>query len=145
MIVLAVVTLVSCAPRGETITLDEVLAKAERRYSELVVAAKVSPAAQPLFAAVTSQVKEVASKLPRNSQKLAQEIDAAGLKDMGDDLAKIILHAGYTNRPALTEIAGQYRALSALPSVDPAQLKLLVARTYSILAAELETTQFSVS
>ena len=134
-------SLVSCAPRGETITLDEVLAKAKAQYSAV--------RGLDVPADVGTSLKDVVAKLDAYSDALqspggSTALSASDLSTISDSLAGIITRAGYTNRPAIGEIVAQYRALGVAQQVDAAQMKLLVARTYSILANELGTTKFQV-
>lgn len=145
VVLASLVVLSSCAPRGETITLDEVLSRAEKRYSEASTSVKLTGEAQTGVASLSSQVRELASRLPRAKQSSGKTIEPASLKGVSEGLAEMVTRAGYTNRAAMSELAEQFRVLSTQPKVDAAQVKLLVARTYSVISSELETTKFSVS
>jgi hypothetical protein len=64
-------------------------------------------------------------------------------------LTKLSTKAGYTARPAMAELINQYRVIandsSVKASIGSANLKLLAARTYALVASELATTQFKIS
>jgi len=133
-----VLGLTGCMPRGETKTLAEVLSSAQARYSD------VSKAGLP------ADVTAVLDKVSADLQALTASDDVAGAAEkvaaVGDSIAGLVNKAGFTSRAALNEISLQYRALGsgAADSITPAQVKLLASRTYSVLAAELETTKFAL-
>ena len=87
-------------------------------------------------------VKEVVSKV----EALLGQLDTAQaghLYEVGAALGELVDRAGYTTRPALTEVCAQYMNLSTnQQQPKPEQVKLLAARTYTLLASELETNQF---
>jgi hypothetical protein len=57
--------------------------------------------------------------------------------------------SGFTQRAAMTELIKQYRQISEASgtqvAVGAANLKLVAARTYSLLSAEITSTNFSIS
>ena len=61
---------------------------------------------------------------------------------VGDRLSALVKRAGYTARPAFHELTNQFRMLSETGKGNPGAVKLLVSRTYGLLASELETTRF---
>lgn len=131
--------LVGCMPRGETRTLAEVLAAAQARYAD---ASK---------AGVSSEVAAMLEKVNVDLQALTSSEDLTGANDevaaIGEAIAALVSKAGFTSRTALNEIALQYRTLGGGPveTLSAAQVKLLASRTYSLLAAELETTKFGLT
>lgn len=133
----------SCAPRGETQSLSDILSQQRDRYRTAELKAKDVP--------VKAQLDQLSQKL--SSMETVQ--DPTALKpataEVRAALAGLLPHAGYTVRPALTEISNQYQALANGSSIttDPAlagspEIRLLLARTYSVLASELETGKFSL-
>jgi hypothetical protein len=130
-----------CAPRGETNTLDEILRASKERY---LSASKNTPSSPE----VSGKLKELDGLLNSlESPKDASTINVNSQAVAGA-LQPLILHAGLTSRPALTEISEQYRAFSAKDLRDFAAqrsaMRLLVSRTYSALASELEAVRFSL-
>jgi hypothetical protein len=138
-VLLSSMLMLGCMPRGETVTLAEVLASAQSRYAD------VSKAGVPAEVSVTLE------KVTGSLSSLTTQEDLTGATEkiaaLGEDIAGLVNKAGFTSRPALNEIALQYRMLgtSSGDTVTAAQVKLLASRTYSVLAAELETTKFSLS
>lgn len=119
-----------CAPRGESKSLDEVYQLAKARYS------KVQNTETP------EHVSPVLTKLVENLNAAGKngQMDVTGV---AGGLADLSNHASFTNRPAFAELAAQYRALSSSKDkANPAGIKLLASRTYSLLASELETAKF---
>ena len=131
-----------CNPRGETRTLSEVLASAQEDFK-----AQLSN-----VGANADDVKGSIVEIQTNLEMLINEqSDRAALSkaasEIGAELATLTSRAGYTSRPALTELSTQYRQLEADAAEGAAQLnrlKLMASRTYSALASELETTRFMV-
>ncbi|MCB0329215.1 MAG: hypothetical protein KDD70_06115 [Bdellovibrionales bacterium] len=148
---------VGCAPRGETKTLDEVFQIAKQRYERGITESKASSETRERLLKIVSSFDEFV-----NAESEAQVKNASQL--ISDEMQALIMNAGYTTRPALGEIVKSYRGL-AYPeerespvstggdgtSSEPAPYelnesakKLLVARSYTALAQELETTSFQV-
>jgi hypothetical protein len=127
-----------CLPRGETITLDQVLQDAKNRFA----------------AADRKSVPEIVSPVFEDlSTKLQQLTDAnesfdysGNTRAVSDLINEITPHAGYTSRPSLTELSSQYRFFKAGSSAaeTKSKAKLLVSRTYTLLSGELETTKFQM-
>ena len=143
---LCLISLVGCGPRGETKTLAEVLSLAKESFAQAV--AHVSDAQ------VKAQVSEVSTNLEKILADSASANGNAGAAvststvAIADKLGELVKVAGFPTRPAMGELATQFRVLSTdagKGAVNPARVKLLAARTYSLLASELETTQFSVA
>jgi len=135
LLVLATMT-AGCLPRGETRTLDEVLATARERFQRVEQTAVAAEVAQTL--------KQVTARMDGTLNAAAADAAKEDLRQAGDLVDSLILRAGYTSRPALGEISAQLRALGTSPHVEASQVKLVVARAYGLLASELETTKFSI-
>jgi len=125
----------ACAPRGETKTLAEVYANSKERFVTVQSAAVPSEIAQPLKD-IDTRLGQIAGQEGAEAAKTASAI--------ADLLTPLTNRAGYTARPAMGEIISQYRMMSQAEEVKNPSAKLLAARTYSLLASELETTKFSV-
>ena len=134
------VLVVGCGPRGESHTVDEIFTDAKAGYVD--VSNKASPE-------LGTSLKTLSGSLDRlagiggggDSRQVSSEI--AGT------LTTLSQKAGYTARPALAELINQYRSIAnssgAPAKLGAANLKLLAARTYSLLTAELSTSQFRLS
>lgn len=135
-----VVLVTACAPRGENQSVDEVLNSQARTFKALNYADKVRPE-------INKNLGEIATKLETlSSGKISSEVGTLSTQ-IAVMLTDLTNHAGYTSRPAMTELVNQYRSLSQdheSRAADQGALKLLVARTYSLLSSELETTKFSL-
>lgn len=132
-----VVILSACAPRGETKSLDQVYKDSKARFAK-VSAVAVPEDVAPTIQNLNTQLEQLAAQSADNATQTSAQVAEA--------LASIIEKAGYTARPAMGEIISQHRMLSRAeaPQVTNAQAKLLAARTYALLASELETTKFAV-
>lgn len=127
----------ACAPRGESHSLSQVLESAKFRYAkvqQVQVPGDLMPNLQVLVGSLESLLKNSVSSAKSDAKQVASAIDI------------LVGHAGYTNRPAFGELLYQYLAISngETSRVSDATIKLLVSRTYSLLASELETTQFKI-
>ena len=135
LLVLTIISVSACAPRGESKTLEEVLQLSQDRYSEAS-----EEAGSVKVAGVLKQTSRHLESLlggdPTGQSKLMYE--TANL------LSDLTQNAGYTSRPAMTELVNQYRELGHIGRAERDQVALLVSRTYSILASELETTKFQL-
>ena len=131
-----------CEPRGETETLQTVFSLAKNRFVE-------ARAKAPIPAGSTSEV-EVRLKQVEDGLALivapGEKFQPKEFEALLDQLSWLVDRSGYTTRPAFGEIMSQYRELSfsAHPSASTARIKLLAARTYTLLSQELETTAFRV-
>jgi hypothetical protein len=122
-----------CAPRGETKTLDEILARAKERFSENI--ARLEGLQPPVSEALqlTAKNLDMAMSSDRPNSDLVVSIS--------DNLLELSAHAGIPSRAALGELRSQYRELGHT-AYTPDQLRLLAARTLTLLSSELETTRF---
>ena len=134
--ILTVVTictlLSSCAPRGEYKSVNELLTKARQRYSKNFNQSS----------AVASDLQSLSNLL--DSLVTEQRLDMA--KEISESLRSLNNKAGYTTRPALNEIILQYQAIAQKQAMDnkDGTIKLIVSRTYNLLASELESTGFKL-
>jgi hypothetical protein len=135
---LACVLLCSCAPRGENQSVDQVLKTQHDNFNSFARNASINEAAAANLKTLTDSL----SKLEATEDAKAMGPTSEAISD---NISNLILKAGFTSRPALTELSNQYRAISQNPDgANHAAVKLLMARTYSALAAELETTKFAL-
>jgi hypothetical protein len=127
----------ACGPRGESHTVDEIFTDAKAGY--VSASANLTPD-------LGTSLKTLSGSLDRlagiggggDARPIAGEI--AGT------LTTLSAKAGYTARPALAELTNQYRSIAnssgAPMTLGAGNLKLLAARTYSLLTAELTTSRF---
>lgn len=126
----------ACEPRGETRSLSDVFETSKRRFTDSK-SANVPQGPSAALQAIPPLIEQLATQLGPQSPKIAGEV--------ADLLNSLVDHAGYTSRPGFTELINQYRMMTIQRSEgEQAAARLLVARTYSLLASELETTRFSV-
>ena len=147
--------LVSCAPRGETKSLEEVFQIAKTRYERSLSAVEL-----------TADTDSALSQLGDSMQELLQadttDAVAKAASRVEMLLGQLVVKAAYTNRPAIGELLKAYRGLtgdsgrevalsvsasdqgSATAATNIETRKLLVARSYNALSQELETTSFRV-
>jgi hypothetical protein len=140
LVIAASCALTACGPRGESLTLDEVFANARSEY------------ASASTAGVPAEVGETLKKVSGELDRLAG-INGAGdvrvvAKGVADTLDALVWKSGMTQRPSMTELVNQYRAIgNAKPGevdLGAPQAKLLVARTYTLLKSELISTKFGL-
>ncbi|MCB0317678.1 MAG: hypothetical protein KDD56_02910 [Bdellovibrionales bacterium] len=135
LILISVPVFTACAPRGESKTLEQVLKSSQERFSKAN-----QRAGTVVVADVLSQTKDHLETL------LSQQVNGQDklMYETANLLAKLTENAGYTSRPAMTELVSQYRELGHIGNAGQNEVTLLVSRTYSILASELETTKFKL-
>ena len=136
----ASVALVSgCAPRGESHSVEQILADARNGYMEVYSAVGGDTAASLKF--LSASLDRLAGIGGGGDAKVVSSEIATALRDLGGKV-------GYTVRPALAELVSQYSTIAEgadkAASIGAPNLKLLVARTYSLMTSELKTTQFKV-
>ena len=130
---LALVLVVSgCAPRGETLTMEQVLELSQKRME----AAELT-----LNGSLPKNVSDLKDFL---AKALSESNNNKILTQVGDTLATLIPHAAITSRAALNELAVQFKELGARGNTTQDQVTLLVSRTYHAVASELETTRFAL-
>jgi hypothetical protein len=129
-----------CGPRGESHTVEQIFSDARASYSEM--SAQVAPD-------VSSSLKNLAASLDKIAGQGgggdARQISAS----LADGLTDLLPKSGFTQRAAMTELINQYRQIAASSgaplTLGAANLKLVAARTYSLLSAELTSTKFKIS
>ncbi len=141
---LAIVSsLQGCAPRGESQDLTVLLNDARDRYRSAESKIGDSP--------VKTQLAALYEKLNNIEKVQDPTVIKPATMEIKNELSALLVHAGYPVRPSFTEIVNQYQALangsavttdSALPGSP--EIRLLLVRTYSVLATELETTKFTL-
>lgn len=136
-------TFSACGPRGESHTVDQIFSDAKVAYSRM----SASVIAGGLPADVTQSIS-----------KISQDVDLlAGVGGVGDAksvakevsglLDSLISKSGMTQRASMTELVNQYRIIAKSEgpvSIQAPQLKLIAARTYALLNAELTSTKFGL-
>jgi hypothetical protein len=122
----------ACGPRGETNTLDQVFSSAQADFTK---SKKVQ-----VPAAVTKDFEFVEQSLAKLVSSDFSKAEAVAPK-IAEALVRLSRHSGYTVRPSIGELANQYLVLAQRDTAS-ASVKLLVARTYSLLAQELGSTAF---
>ena len=125
LFILITLTLTAC-PRGEYENLESLLSIAKGRYQQT----------QNISTPKRQEVAALATELDRLSAKNAANV--------AKQLEELLPSAGYTTRPALSELIQQYRLLAKNTSVAPATLELISSRTYNLIASELEGVAFTI-
>jgi len=129
-----------CGPRGESHTVEQIFSDARAAYSQM--SAQVAP---DVNASLKSMVASLDKLAGQGGGGDARQISAS----LADGLTDLLPKAGFTQRPAITELINQYRQISAASgaplTLGAANLKLVAARTYTILSAELTSTKFKIS
>lgn len=154
LLLLFALGLSGCLPRGESKSIEELMASSKERFNAS------QSAAEQLSPEVKQKVQEVSNALKILQSRDETSRHAAAAADADRALSWLVDRAGYTSRPSIAEIAAQYRVLAgdlevvinnsgedreaSSPAAAANRIKLLVARTYSLVASELETTKFAV-
>lgn len=129
-----------CGPRGESHTVEQVFSDARAAYSQM--SAQVAPEVGAALKNVTASLDKIAGQGGGGD---ARQISGS----LADGLTDLLPKAGFTQRAAMTELINQYRQLSTASgaplTLGAANLKLVAARTYTILSAELTSTKFRIS
>ena len=136
----AAVLVSGCGPRGESHTIDQIFTDARANYTE--TSAQVAPDVGTSLTSLTTSLDKIAGQGGGGD---ARQISAS----LADGLTALLPKAGFTQRAAITELINQYRSLAASTgaplTLGAANLKLIAARTYSILSAELMSTKFRIA
>jgi len=135
----ATVALMGCQPRGESHTLDQILRDARSAYEGVTTA--------PNGKSVTA-----IEQLPGVLDRLAGLSGGGDVRQLAGEvvnlLSAVLPKASFTVRPGLTELINQYQNISAgttgATRIGAPEVKLLVARTYTALAAERSTVNFAL-
>ena len=127
-------------PRGETKTLSEVLEGSKTRFSRSMQQGIGSEEVGKHLSTLTAAVEALQSEESGGEQ-------ARIINEIVSSMDSLMGHAGYMTRPSLAELLKQYQSINELPDdtqASKASIQLLAARTYSLLARELETTRFQL-
>ena len=132
-------TLTACLPRGESHTVDQIFSDAKVAYARMSVSGLPADVTQSL------------SKITQDIDILAG-VGGAGdaksvAKEVSGSLDSLISKSGMTQRASMTELVNQYRVIAkseGAVSIQAPQLKLIAARTYALLKAELTSTKFGL-
>ena len=128
-----------CGPRGESHTVEQILNDARVAYQ--TSSNKIATGDAVALKSLESSLDKLAGIGGGGDAKVIAN-------DVANTLTNLIVRAGYTARPAMSELINQYRSVagdkSVSSSIGAPNLKLLAARTYSLIAAELNTTQFKL-
>ncbi|MEN9847240.1 MAG: hypothetical protein RIS36_2387 [Pseudomonadota bacterium] len=135
----AVVLVSGCGPRGESHTIEQIFSDARAAYSKM--ASKATPDMNATLTGIVGSLDKIARQGGGDVRQLSAAI--------ADGLTAMLPKVGFTQRPAMTELIKQYRQIAEgtgahLTSGAP-NLKLVAARTYSILSAEITSTNFRIS
>lgn len=123
-----------CLPRGESLSLDQILADAKSRY-ESVAQTEVKPEISEKIKVITTALDQLSTDVTSDSIKLSNEI--------ADAITDLTPYAGTTNRPALYELSLQLKTVAEKKQTMPLnERKLISSRVFGALAAELETVKF---
>lgn len=133
------VAMTGCQPRGESHTLEQILSDARSGYSALSVES-------------SAEVGTMLNQLKTDLDKLAGLGGGGDARELAGQVSGILGQlaekSGFTVRPAMTELMNQYKAIAdgsgTTVSIGAANLQLLVARTFSLLTAELSTSKFAL-
>lgn len=129
-----------CGPRGESHTVEQIFTDARESYSQM--STQVAPDVSAALKNVTSSLDKIAGQGGGGD---ARQISAS----LADSLTDLLPKSGFTQRAAMSELINQYRQMSASTgapvTLGAANLKLVAARTYALLAAELTSTKFRIS
>jgi len=128
--------LLGCQPRGESRTLEQIYSDARSSY--------VSGSGN-----ASNEVRGTLTELAGKLDNLAgQGVAGSDVKALAGSVASsldgLMGKIGVTARPAMAELINQYRVTSASASegAGSPSLRLLVARTYTLLATEIRTSNF---
>ena len=136
----AAVLVSGCGPRGESHTIDQIFTDSRANYTE--TSAQVAPDVGTSLTNLTSSLDKIAGQGGGGD---ARQISAS----LAEGLTALLPKAGFTQRAAITELINQYRSLASATgaplTLGAANLKLIAARTYSILSAELMSTKFRIA
>ena len=129
-----------CGPRGESHTIEQIFTDARASYSQ--TATQVAPEVGSALKSVSESLDKIAGQGAGGD---ARQISAS----LADSLTDLMPKAGFTQRAAMSELINQYRQISSSTgaplTLGAANLKLVAARTYSLLTAELTSTKFRIS
>lgn len=131
---------VGCQPRGESRTVDQIFTDARSAYQ--------SSSLNGLSSDVSANLNSLSGALDRLAGIGGAGDGRAVAGEVADTLAELVEKAGIPSRPAMTALINQYRNVAssngAAPSLGAPNLKLLAARTYSLVESELGAVRFGL-
>jgi hypothetical protein len=137
----AVVLVSGCGPRGESHTVEQIFSDARAAYGKM--ASKASPDMNASLTGLVASLDKIAGQGGGGGD--VRQLSAG----LADGLTAMLPKAGFTQRAAMTELIKQYRqiaeATGAQITAGAPNLKLIAARTYSLLSAEITSTNFRIS
>jgi hypothetical protein len=134
----AVLSVTSGCYRGESNSLGEVVASARSAYISTVKSGVPAP-----FASTIEKTAAALDRLAGLSGTIAGTVARDTAREVGVNLAALIEHANPTVRPAMAELMKQYVVASdGVVEAGSPQIRLLVSRTYRLLAAEMTSSKF---
>ena len=151
LVLLLLGTVVSCKPRGESHSIQEILTDSSQAYRKAFDG-------DPLPERVSSRLPELSDALSRLVDEADIERKKALSNSIVDHLRALVISAGYTTRPALGELIDQFSAVAESESDvamnlsgvnlsgvnDRETIALLVSRTFYLLASELKGIRFQL-
>lgn len=123
-----------CGPRGETRSLDEVLRTEQQSFEQVLSELKGRPDTES-FQRLTLPLEKLSSV--RNGNYVS-----AASAEIGEILAAYLPRASFTMRPGMDELIRESAALKTgqTSDSDRQEARLLAARVYSAVTAELRIT-----
>ncbi|MEY4667449.1 MAG: hypothetical protein RL518_148 [Pseudomonadota bacterium] len=120
--------------------MEQIFSDARAAYSKM--ASKAAP-----------DMSATLSGLAGSLDKIAGQGGGGDVRQLAGNLAEgltaLLPKAGFTQRAAMTELIKQYRLIAnssgSEVAAGAANLKLVAARTYTLLSAELTSTNFRIS
>jgi len=145
---ISVMSLISCAPRGESKSLDEIYVESLASFKEVISSGEAQ--------GVKSDIDKLTLLLNNLTSATSQAAAAQASKEAGDILTALSRKANYTSRAAMRELATQLETFNssemselsfskdkqAAAGMSASKAKLLAARTYQALTLELSGTKF---
>jgi hypothetical protein len=128
---------VGCNPRGETNSLSDVAGAAELRFSRAYDSSEIDKTESASAASLRSVVDSL--KVVGGA---GSAVAADRYQQLGRSLDELATYAGYTSRPAIGELSEQWLGLEA--AANAPSTRLLVSRTFGVLASELEGVGFAI-
>lgn len=133
--ILGLISTSACKPRGESKSLQDVVQTAQSRYRKAFDGSSFPEK-------VDGRLKEVTSELEALLKGSGDEKGRIG--SVVSHLRALIGAAGYTSRPAFGELIDQFSAFQIQSEINKDALALVVARTFFLLASELEGVRFQL-
>ena len=108
LLAIALCFVASCAPRGETKSLDEILKLSKYRFEEALRKSALEPETEELLKNAENHLVALEER-STESQDRGSYLSSA--RAMDATLRELLPRVGYTTRPAFSEIVSQYSSL----------------------------------